>query len=212
MHERGANDRMQRAQFRSRAHFEREPLPDQEAPEGVCRLSSSFRVRTVPSQHYGIVSLAIAFEERTHGNVWKNRREALGRPTDPWLTRLKEQVRARAPHDTPIADHRRTRDGSRGVTIPLGELRAEVLEIVPGQRACAVTDAADRAANGETPAAVLRGAERLFIATVLLEVDPQHVARTAPRTARPAGEIACFAAGAGRSDASLLAARPRAGG
>ena len=190
VHELGADGRMQRAQFRSRARFEREPMPDQEAPEGVLLESSSFRVRTVPLEHHGIASLAFAFEERTHMNVWKNRLEALGLPTGPWLTRLKEQVRAGAPDDTPISVHWRTRDGPRDVAIPLGELRAKVLEFLPGQRVCYVTDAADSPRNRELLASFLRDADLLFIEAVFLEADRQHAARKAHLTAHAAGEIA----------------------
>jgi hypothetical protein len=37
-----------------------------------------------------MASLAFAFEEGTHINVWKNRLDELGLPTGPWLTKLKE--------------------------------------------------------------------------------------------------------------------------
>jgi hypothetical protein len=45
-HELEADGRTRRAQFRSRGRFEREILPQREAPDGVLLDSSSFRVRT----------------------------------------------------------------------------------------------------------------------------------------------------------------------
>ncbi len=189
-HELGATGRMQRAQFRSRARFEREPLPDATAAEGILLEDSSFRVRAAPLEHHGIPSLAFAFEEGTHMNIWKNRLEALGLPTGPWLTHLKEQVRAAAPDDTPIRVHWRTREGSRDVMMPLGELKAKVLELVPGQKVCYVTDAADSPHNREVLASFLRGADLLFIEAVFLEADREHADRKAHLTARAAGEIA----------------------
>ena len=189
-HELGADGRLQRARFRSRGRFERETLPDRLAPGGVLLDCVSFRVRTVPLEHHGLPSLAFAFEEHTHVNVWKNRLEALGLPTGPWLTRLKEQVRAGAADDTPVRIHWRTREGSREAMIPLGELKSEVLEFVPGQIVCYVTDVADSPTNRQALSAFLGGADLLFIEAVFLDADREHAVRKAHLTARAAGEIA----------------------
>jgi ribonuclease Z len=193
-HELGADGRVQRAQFRSRMGFHREELPVMEAPGGVLLDASSFRVRTVPLEHHGIPSLAFAFEEGTHINVWKNRLEELGLPTGGWLTRLKEQVLAGAPDDTAIRVHWRTREGAHDEMIALGELKAKVLEFVPGQKVCYVTDVADNARNRGTLACFLHGADSLFIEAVFLDEDREHAERKAHLTARAAGEIARNAA------------------
>jgi ribonuclease Z len=123
-------------------------------------------------------------------NVWKSRLRELGLPTGPWLTGLKERVREGAPDDTPIRVHWRTRDGGRDAVFPLGELKARVLEFVPGQRVCYVTDVADTAANRVALCGFLRGADLLFIEAVFLEEDREQAARKAHLTARAAGEIA----------------------
>lgn len=196
-HELRSDGRVQRARFRSRGQFECEPLPEQPASEGVLLQSDSFRVRTVALDHHGMASLAFAFEECTHINVWKNRLEALGLPTGPWLTRLKEKVRAGAPDDTPIRVHWRTRHGSRDVMIPLGQLRTTVLQFAPGQRLCYVTDVADTERNRDMLATFLRGTDVLFIEAVFLDEDREHALRKAHLTARAAGEIAHAARVAG---------------
>ncbi len=193
-HELGADGRVRRARFRSRMRFEPEALPDAAAAQGAFLEAASFRVRTLPLDHHGIASLAFAFEEGTHLNVWKNRLEELGLPTGPWLTQLKEQVRAGAPDHTPIRVHWRTRDGPRERLLPLGQLRSSILECVPGQKVCYVTDAADSPCNREALAAFLRGADLLFIEAAFLEADRAHAVRKAHLTARAAGEIARAAA------------------
>jgi ribonuclease Z len=193
-HELDSNGRLQRARFSSRARFERERLPDQESPDGVLMDCASFRVRTVPLEHHAIPSLAFAFEEHTHINVWKSRLDELGLPTGPWLTHLKQQVRAGAPDNTPIKVHWRTRNGARDETIALGQLKTEVLEFLPGQKVCYVTDVADTAANRAALAQFLHGADLLFIEAVFLDEDRQHAERKAHLTARAAGEIARTAA------------------
>jgi ribonuclease Z len=189
-HELTREGRLRRARFRSQHRFEHEPLEDAQAADGVLLECASFRVRTVPLEHHGIVSLAFAFEESTHINVWKNRLEELGLPTGPWLTDLKEQVRAHAPEDTPIRVHWRTRDGGRDVVFPLGELKARALEFVPGQRVCYVTDVADNERNRHTLAGFLQGVDVLFIEAVFLDEDRELSARKAHLTARASGEIA----------------------
>jgi len=193
-HELDAGGYVQRARFRSQARFTRESLPARAAPDGTLLDCASFRVRTMALEHHAIPSLAFAFEERTHINVWKNRLDELGLPTGPWLTRLKEQVRAGAPNDTPITVHWRTRDGARDRMISLGELKTQVLEFLPGQKVCYVTDVADNEHNRDALVRFLQGADLLFIETVFLDEDRQHAERKAHLTARAAGEIARAAA------------------
>ena len=193
-HELDVSGHVQRAQFRSRARFEREDLPGEGAPDGVLLDCASFQVRTVPLEHHAIPSLAFAFEEHMHINVWKNRLDELGLPTGQWLTGLKEQVRAGAPDNTPITVHWRTRNGARDRIVPLGELKTQVLEFVPGQKVCYVTDVADNPRNREALTRFLRGADLLFIEAVFLDEDRQHAERKAHLTARAAGEIARAAA------------------
>jgi ribonuclease Z len=189
-HEIDGRGGMQRARFRSRGRFEPEPLPDAPAVEGVLLDEPLFRVRTRPLEHHDIRSLAFAFEESVHINVWKNRLEELALPTGPWITELKRRVRAGAPDDTPIQVHWRTREGSHDRTIALGELKANVLEFLPGQRVCYVTDVADSAGNRAAIAEFAREADLLFIEAVFLEADRDHAERKAHLTARAAGEIA----------------------
>ncbi len=70
-HELGADGHTRCAQFRSRERFGCETLPETEAPEGALLESPSFRVRKAPLDYHGIPSLALAFKEGTHMNVWK---------------------------------------------------------------------------------------------------------------------------------------------
>ena len=190
VHELGAGGHIERAQFRSRRRFEYEALPGTDCSDGVLLESPSFRIRAVPLEHHAITSLAFAFEEGVHINIWKNRLEELGLPTGPWLTRLKELVRAGAPEDTPIRVRWRTRGGAHEQMIPLGKLRASVLEFLPGQRVCYVTDVADNPHNRESLVAFLHGADLLFIEAVFLDAEREQAARKAHLTARAAGQMA----------------------
>jgi len=190
VHEWGGSDRMRRARFSARRQFACEPLEDVAVRDGVLLEDDQFKVRSAALDHHGIASLAFAFEEGTHINVWKNRLDELGLPTGRWLTELKEKVRAGAPEDTPIRVHWRTREGSYEETFALGDLKRRVLEFVPGQKVCYVVDVAGHERNREMLSRLLRGADLLFIEAVFLDADREQAERKAHLTARAAGEIA----------------------
>lgn len=181
---------VKRAAFRSKHRFERETLEDSAAPDGVLLEDEQFRVRARAFDHHGIASLAFRFEEAVHINVWKNRLEELGLPTGPWLTDLKQKVRAGEPDATPMIVRWRMRDGSREETFALGELKRRVLEFVPGQRVCYVTDVAGHANNTQALIEFLEDADVVFIEAVFLAVDREHAERKAHLTAHQAGCIA----------------------
>jgi ribonuclease Z len=189
-HELGATGRVQHARFSSRQRFEREPLEDSFAMDGVLLQEPLFRVRARAFDHHGLPSLAFSFEEQTHINVWKNRLDELGLPTGPWLTELKRQVRAGASDATPIRVHWRTREGARDETFQLGELKRKVLEFVPGQRVCYVTDVAGHESNSRGLSEFLRDADFAFIEAVFLEADAAHATNKAHLMATQAGAIA----------------------
>ena len=189
-HELGGDGRMQRALFRSKNRFEREPLSDQALVDDVVLRDEQFQVRARPFDHHGLPSYAFAFEEHTHLNVWKNRLDELGLPTGPWLTELKRRVRAGEPDEATIEVRWRTRDGSRTERFALGELKERVLEAVPGQRVCYVTDVAGHDDNRRALIAFLRNADVAFIEAVFLEQDREHAERKAHLTAAQAGAIA----------------------
>jgi ribonuclease Z len=189
-HELGNDGGMQRALFRSRNRFAREPLSDDLLDDDVVLQDEQFQIRAQPFDHHGLPSYAFAFEEHTHLNVWKNRLDELGLPTGPWLTELKRRVRAGEPADATIEVRWRTRDGSRTERFALGELQQRVLEAVPGQRVCYVTDVAGHEENRRALIAFLRDADLAFIEAVFLERDREHAERKAHLTAVQAGAIA----------------------
>ena len=74
--------------------------------------------------------------------------------------------------------------------ISLADLKTKVLEFVPGQKVCYVTDVADNARNRQALSRFLRNTDLLFIEAVFIEEDRDHAERKAHLTARAAGEIA----------------------
>ncbi|MBI3043467.1 MAG: ribonuclease Z [Betaproteobacteria bacterium] len=183
------DERVRGARFRCHARFRREPLEDRQAPAGVLLDESAFRVRAALLDHQ-TPCLAFAVEEKTHVNVWKNRLAELGLPTGPWLKDLKEAVTRGDPDDTPVRAGWRDRHGTHERHFALGELKRRVLQLVPGEKICYVTDVVYHEENAGRIAALAQGAELLFIECVFLDEDAGQAARKFHLTARQAGCIA----------------------
>ena len=122
--------------------------------------------------------------------VARDRLEALGLATGPWLRTLKQAVLAGAPGDTPVAVRWRDRQGEHAVTRSVDELRPVILDVVEGRRVGYVTDLRFTEANVRVLEELLAGVDILFIESVFLEEDGDHAARKNHLTARQAGEIA----------------------
>jgi ribonuclease Z len=183
------DESVQAARFRSRARFQREPLPDAGAPGGVLLEESAFRVRAALLDH-GIPCLGYAFEEKMHVNVWKNRLDELGLPTGPWLKEVKDAVRDERPDETPVRVRWQDGEGPHERQLVLGELKQQALQLVPGEKLCYVTDIVYHAENEARVARLAAGADRLFIECVFLEQDAGHGARKGHLTATQAGRMA----------------------
>ena len=177
-----------RARFRCRAAFRREH--EQELPiDDVLLDEPGFRMCCALLDH-GTPCLGFALEEKQHVNVWKDRLEALGFPTGPWLQELKDAVLANQPDATPFRVWWRAQGAVHEEFFPLGELRRRILEIVPGQKIAYITDAAYHPANTAYIAALAAGADLLFIEAPFLAADAERAAQKYHMTAQQAGFLA----------------------
>lgn len=175
--------------LRCRRRFSPEPLEAREFPDGVLLDEPAFRVRAAFLDH-GTACLGFAIEEKVHVNVWKNRLAELGLATGPWLKELKDAV---AHGDADESTQRvwwRDGSGLHERLFKLGPLKAAVLQSVPGEKICYVTDVAFHQDNVERIAALARDASQLFIESTFLDEDADHAARKMHLTARQAGRIA----------------------
>jgi ribonuclease Z len=177
------------AQFSCREAFrvrERRPC---ELPGGVLVEEPAFRVRAAVLDH-GTPVLAFVVEETQHVNVWKNRLEAIGLPVGPWLQGLKAMVLSGQPDAAPVRVWWKQGSKLRERYVPLGELKREVLRIVPGQRLGYVVDVAGHEDNERRLIALMQGIDLLFIEAPFLDEDRGHAEDRRHLTARRAGEIA----------------------
>ncbi len=149
-------------------------------------------LRAVPLDHE-VPCLAYAVEERQHVQIRRNHLEAVGLGVGPWLRDLKEAVLGAAPDDTPIFARWRTPEGLRERVVPLGTLRRETLDVVPGQRVVYVTDCAWTRRNVERISSLARGADTLLIEAPFLDLDRAQARARHHLTAREAGTLARLA-------------------
>jgi ribonuclease Z len=184
-----AEGRTQRACFRTRSGFAREPLPDGRIEDGVLVDEASFRVRGALLDHR-TPCLGFALEERTHANVWRDRLAALGLHTGPWLADAKQALLAGASDDLELVARWRAHGQYFERRVRLGALRGDAIRCVAGAKIAYVTDVAFSPANAERIVALASGADQLFIEAVFMESEADHAQRKQHLTARQAGELA----------------------
>lgn len=188
-HEIDAEGRLRSARFGSKRAFGRQDLAERRAPDGVLLDEPQFRVRAA-LLHHGIDCLGLAFEEKAHVNVWKNRLVEMGLAIGPWLRELKRLVADGAADATPVRAWWRDRDGEHERWTTLGEVKLRALEIVPGQKLAYVTDILYHERNEARVARLAANADVLFIESVFLDEHADHAARKNHLTAAQAGRIA----------------------
>lgn len=176
--------------MRCRGRFRREPLPPVQCAGGVLLDEAGFRVRAAFLDH-GIPSLGFALEEKVHVNVWKSRLAELGLPVGPWLKELKDTVLRNAPDDTPVRVP--ANQGRSERVLSLGALKADVLQLVPGEKICYVTDLVFSPLNVQRVCALAANASQLFIESTFLDEDAPQAASRMHLTARQAGTMARLA-------------------
>jgi ribonuclease Z len=187
--EAGGTRQARSAVFRSRLRFEREGLPASHLSGGVLLDEEEFRVRMALLDHC-TPCLGFALEEKVHVNVWKNRLLAMGLQTGPWLKDMKRAVLAGRPDDEPVRAWWKERGALREREVALGELKAQALDLVPGQKIGYITDVVFHEDNFRRIVDLVRGADLLFIESVFVDADVSHAQRKQHLTARQAGMIA----------------------
>lgn len=181
-----------RARFAVADGFARRDEGPVALPGGVLFDEPNLRATAALLDH-GIPCLGFALEEKLHVNVRKSRLLELGLAKGPWLRELKELALAGAPEDRPVTALRAEDEGTRPRVFPLGLLKRELLDVVPGDRIAYVTDVAWTDANAEAIVALARGAELLFIEAPFLDRERDRAAARRHLTAKQAGTLARLA-------------------
>ncbi len=181
------------ARFRACDAFERSSDATFDAPGGLVYETPDYRVRAVPLDHGGIVSLAYRLEETLHVAIHREELEARGYRPGAWLTGFKAAVRRGAPAETPVRVP--LADGER--MHPLGDLLETIAHTEEGMTLAYVTDASPSPENRSRIVELAAGAHLLAIEATFAEADLHRARSRNHLTARLAGTLA-REAGAGR--------------
>lgn len=183
------NQTVKRASFCCQQRFARQELPAVTVTDGKILEEPDFVVRAVHFDHK-IPTLGFALQENQHINIWKNRLEEMQLPTGPWLNELKTAIRRGAQDSEPFRVWWRTAEGVKENVFTIGELKAGILRIVPGQKIAYATDLIYHDANQQQVVRLAHGADVFFIESTFLQEDADHAAHTYHLTAHQAGVLA----------------------
>jgi ribonuclease Z len=186
------DERLVAARFSRRAEFIREDLPDRAAEGGLLLAEPGLQVRAATLDH-GVPSLAFALEERAQINIWRNRLEAMGLDTGPWLRSFKEAILRNDPDDTQIEALCAPGGETERRVFSLGALRKEIMQVTSGRKIAYVVDTAFTESNAEKIIALTGNADILFIESTFLHVEAARAADRRHLTAHQAGTLARLA-------------------
>jgi len=173
--------------FRAKDAFRLESEDSWDCRGGLCSAAGHYRVRAVPLDHGGIISLAFVLEEPLHIGIHKDALERCGFLPGPWLTCFKDRLRAGLPGDTPIRVP--LVDGGEK-TMGLNELSAGIAHTERGMKVAYVTDAAPTESNLEKIVDLAQDAHLLVIEATFLHADLDRARERNHLTARLAGTLA----------------------
>lgn len=175
-----------RTRFRLSTGFAAEPGEMGMAEDGIVLRLPRLEIHAALLSHHGAPCLGYLLREVSHVNLWRERLDALGLPTGPWLNGLKRAIQEDAPDDHPIPILAR---GQEPRTLPLGLLR-QAVTVTPGQRIGYCTDLGDTPENRAAVARLTREADLLFLESAFAAEDAALAARRGHLTTRATGEIA----------------------
>lgn len=184
-----ADSNARTAVFQLSTAFRRDDAEPVSIQDGILHDEDGFRVRATILDHQ-TPCLAFALEEGRHVNIHKTEVEGMGFRVGPWLRELRQAVLRDEPDETPIRVWWRDGDRLCERHVPLGQLKARLLRIVPGQKIAYVTDAAYHDANVRRIVALARNADTMFIEAAFLDADTDIAAAKHHLTARQAGSLA----------------------
>jgi ribonuclease Z len=178
--------------FRCQSGFRREELSTSESSDSILLDETAFQVRTVMLDHK-IPCLAFSLKEKQHVNILKTPLEKMGLPVGPWLKELKEAVMLEEPDDKPFRVWWKEREKVKERKVPLGELKANIVKIISGQKITYVADAIYHEDNATKIVELAKKSDLLFIETGFSQSDANLAAEKFHLTAQQAGHLARLA-------------------
>jgi len=155
---------------------------------GIVLAEPSVTVTAVHLDH-GIPVLGFALREQFHINIMKVPLERMGLAPGPWLNRFKSMLYRGIDPGTPV-EIPSTKNPGTGLRLPLGELKAAIARITPGQSLAYIADAAGTRENFNRIRNLADGVDHLFVEAAFSHAHGDIAKRKRHLTARQAGELA----------------------
>lgn len=182
-------DKMQRARFCCRKGFVKEALKPVPVIDGLLLNEPGLQVKSAVLDHK-IPCLAFLLEEPLHVNVWKNKLDEMGVPKGPWLQELKQAVFEGKADDFPIVARWCDQKGRHEKHFSLAQLKAKILNMVPGLKIGYVVDILYNEANLQVLERLLAGVDWLYIEASFSQEQAASAFEKYHLTAWQAGQIA----------------------
>jgi ribonuclease Z len=189
--EREARGQVSAAEFSGRTGFARQSTTAPALGDDVLLDESGLQVRCAALDH-GIPVFAFALEERAHINIWRSELERRGLAVGPWLRTFKDAI-LRGQEDDDLIRVAWAAEPRGPETLPLGELKKQIMRVTSGRKIAYVVDCAFTEANVGRIVALAKGADILFIEGGFLQADAADAALRRHLTASQAGTIARLA-------------------
>jgi ribonuclease Z len=179
-----------RRQYACRNRFEAQGEPVVQSFDGRLLEERDLTITAAELDH-GIPCLAFALEEPFHINIRPDGLSALKLRPGPWLQAFKQSVYDNLEPTTTIA----AQGLEKGETaiFQLGELKARIAKLTPGQKVSYVADAAYSDSNIDKIVDLAHRSDHLFIEAAFLDVDRDTAGIKNHLTARQAGSLAGWA-------------------
>jgi ribonuclease Z len=151
----------------------------------------AFNVSAVILDH-SIPCLGLAIKERFHVNINKDKLDALGLKTGPWLNEFKRALYDRR---DPESEFKVKQDKDKGnmQRFKLGELSEQIAIITAGQKITYIADVAYTPTNREKIVSFAKDSDQLFIEAAFLEEHMDIATEKNHLTARQSGSLAAMA-------------------
>ena len=182
-------DHLEKTLFRCHETFQQTYISERPPFNGILMDEEDIIIRGLILDHH-TPCLAFSLEERFHINIKKDRLDALGLPTGPWLNELKVALRQERPdnHLFLIPGHKTEKGGSEERT--LGWIKEKGLfTISRGQKIVYVVDIGYSQQNVSQLIPFAKGADYLFCEAAFLERDRHIAEKKYHLTAHQAGMI-----------------------
>jgi ribonuclease Z len=157
--------------------------------DGLILDDPAFSVRAAILEHR-VPCLGFALEEKPHVNIDKDKLESMKAEPGPWLNELKQRILSDDSESTIIEVPFKELGSSRMKSIPLEQLKNDLVEVFPGQKIGYVVDTVFNDRNRKKIVGLVESADIFFCESPFLADEEERGQARYHLTSRQAGTLA----------------------